>query len=116
MQEPVSKLFEMDLTREEQNEIRDMHVADILQMRRIKLYAIQRGENTYNFYFANNAWDARELHHQIYGEWKKHIISAYNQMIDRALYFPDTKETKTFRELKRETVVFPRWVCEMEGS
>ncbi|MFC7686248.1 hypothetical protein [Ureibacillus sp. GCM10028918] len=114
LQDPVSKLFEMNLTPKEQEEIRKIHVEDILDMRKIKLYAIKRGATTYVFYFAHNAWEARELHYQLYGNWENRIVYAYNQMIDKGLYFPDIKETKTFRELMRETVVFPRWVCEME--
>ncbi|KGR76160.1 hypothetical protein [Ureibacillus sinduriensis] len=113
MQDPAAKLYEMTLTREEQDKIRDMHTADKLGMRTIKLYAIKRNPTNYVFYFASNAWDARELHHQLYGCWENHLISAYNQMIDKGLYFPDRKITRTFRELMKETVVFPRWVCEV---
>ena len=115
LQDPVSKLYEMHLTAEEHTEISRMKMADVLAMRKIKLYAIKRSSTTYVFYFAMNAWEARELHHQIYGRWENRIVYAYNQMIDKGLYFPDTKEVKTFRELMKETVVFPRLVCEMEG-
>jgi len=92
-----------------------MKQQDLLAMQKIKLYAIKRNTTTYVFYFALNAWEARELHHQIYGQWENRIVDAYNQMIDRGLYFPDRKETKTFRELMRGMVVVPGWVCEMEG-
>ncbi|HWL24794.1 MAG TPA: hypothetical protein VNR38_13785, partial [Ureibacillus sp.] len=115
LQDPVSKLYDMPLTSEEHAEISRMKEQDVLAMLKIKLYAIKRNATTYAFYFAKNAWEARELHHQIYGQWENRIVDAYNQMIDRGLYFPDTKETKTFRELMKETVVFPRLVCEMEG-
>jgi len=115
MQDSESKLYEMNLTVEEQEEIRGMKKEDVLAMRKIKLYAIKRNTTTYVFYFAMNAWEARELHHQIYGQWENRIVDAYNQMIDRGLYFPDRKETKTFRELMRGMVEFPGWVCELEG-
>lgn len=115
LQDPVSKLYDMHLTVEEQTEISRMKEQDVLAMRKIKLYAIKRNATTYAFYFAKNPLEARELHHQIYGQWENRIVDAYNQMIDKGLYFQDTKETKTFRELMKETVEFPRLVCEMEG-
>ncbi|MDN4493074.1 hypothetical protein [Ureibacillus aquaedulcis] len=102
------------MTVEEQEKISRMKAADVLALRKIKLYAIKRSSTTYVFYFAINPWNARKLHHEIYGRWENHIIDAYNQMIDKGLYFPDTKETKTFRELLKETVEFPRWICEMD--
>lgn len=114
MQDSESKLFEMDLTIEEQEEIKTMREADLLNIRKVKLYVIKRSSTTYVFYFANNPWDARKLHHELYGRWENHITYAYNQMIDKSLYYPDSKETKTFRELLKESVVFPRWVCELD--
>ncbi len=116
LQDPVSKLYEMEMTVEEHVEIGRMKAADVLAMRKIKLYAIKKSATTYVFYFASNAWEARELHHQIYDCCENRVIDAYNQMVDKGLYFPETNCTKAFRELLTETVEFPRWVCEMEMS
>lgn len=114
MEEPFEKLVDIHLSVEELNELSAIKAADVLNMRPVKLYAIQKNTTTFVFYFAKNALEVQTLHNQLYVEWEKYIIDAYNQMIDKSIYYPETKVTKTFRQLMKETVEFPRWVCEME--
>lgn len=115
MQDKAEKLFNLSFTKSEMEDFRLLRDSDTLNMRPIKIFAIQNNTNTYAFYFAKCLGDARKLHHQLYGVWENKITIAYNQMIDKSIYFPHSNETKTFRQLLKETVVFPRWVCEMEG-
>lgn len=101
-QDTVDKLYEFTFIEEETKEFEQFRASDYLNMRPIKLYAIKCNEHSYAFYFAQNALDARELHYKIYGQWANKINSCYNQMIDKLIYCPYTKQTKSFREsLKR---------------
>lgn len=115
LQESAAKLYDLPMTDQEWEEFRRMKAQNPLQLRPIKLYAIKRTRSAYVFYFARNEREVQHLHSRLYHSWETRIIYAHNQMIDRCLYFPETKETKTFRQLLWETVEFPAWVCELEG-
>ncbi|SOC41444.1 hypothetical protein [Ureibacillus acetophenoni] len=113
LQDPVSKLDEIILTDEEELEFKNLRIKDVLNMRPVKIYAIQCSERSYAFYLAENALDARELHYRIYGRWVNKVYSCYNQMIDDSLYFPEMKQYKSFRELIKGAREFPCFVGEV---
>lgn len=113
--DPLDKLYEVTFTEEEQKEFELLRANDWLCMRPVKIYAVKRGEKRFAFYFALNEREVRKLHYQMYGEWVVKMISCYNQMIDKSLYFQETKQTRSFRELIREAEEFPWFVGEVEG-
>jgi len=113
LQDPVSKLDEIMLTDAEELELKNLRIKDVLNMRPVKIYAIQCRESSYAFYLAQDALDARELHYRIYGRWVNKVYSCYNQMIDTSLYFPEMKQYKSFRQLIREAGEFSWYVGEM---
>ncbi|MGE7666630.1 hypothetical protein ACQKMN_13055 [Ureibacillus composti] len=113
MEDDASKLDDITLTEQEQMEFDEMRSRNTLNLRPNQLYAIKRSAEQYVFYFAQNAGEARKLHHQLYGEWVSKLTNAHNQMMDKSLYFPETNETKTFRELLHDTWEFPCRVCEL---
>lgn len=115
-QDTVDKLYELTLTEEETKEFEQLRASDPLKMRPLNLYAIKRSLDCYAFYFAQNAIQARELHYETHGEWANKMSSCYIQMIDKSIYDPDTKQTKSFRDLMREVVDFPCFVAEVEGE
>lgn len=114
-EESAEKLFVLELTTEELVEFLEIKRRDTLKMRPVKLYAIKRNGNLYDFYFAKTPEQAAHLHHQLFGEKVVKVIDAYNKMIDKAIYDPKSKTTRTFREVMRETVKLPRYVCCLEG-
>ncbi|MFJ8236370.1 hypothetical protein ACIQ34_11550 [Ureibacillus sp. NPDC094379] len=114
MEDDASKLDDIPLTEQEQFEFDEMRSKNTLNLRPNQLYAIKRSAEQYVFYFAQNAGEARKLHHQLYGEWVSKLTNAHNQMMDKSLYFPETNETKTFRELLHDTWEFPCRVCELD--
>ena len=113
--DPVDKLYEVTFSEEEQKEFEILRANDLLCMRTVKIYAVKRGESCFAFYFALNEGEVRKLNYKIYGEWVVKMTSCYNQMIDKGLYFPDTNQTKTFRQLMREAEEIPWFVGEVEG-
>ena len=116
LQDPVSKLDEIMLTDAEELELKNLRIKDVLNMRPVKIYAIQCSERSYAFYFAQNTLDAWELHYRIYGRWVNKVTSCYNQMIDKSIYCLETKQFKSFRKLIREAGEFPCFVGEIEAS
>ncbi|NLY79578.1 MAG: hypothetical protein GX072_06715 [Lysinibacillus sp.] len=115
-QDPADVLFALELTQEELMDFLTMKSRDTLKMRPVKLYAIKRNNNLYDFYFANTPEQAAKLHNQLFGEQVKKVIDAYNQMIDKAIYNPKTNRTMTFREVMRETLRTPSYVCTLVGK
>ncbi|WP_140422901.1 hypothetical protein [Ureibacillus manganicus] len=113
LQDPVSKLDEIMLTDAEELELKNLRIKDVLNMRPVKIYAIQCSERSYAFYLAQNVLDARELHFKHYGQWVKKVHCCYNQMIDKSLYCPEVKRYKNFRELIGEAEEFPWYVGEV---
>lgn len=95
--------------------IRDMTKSDYLKMRIIKLYVIPLTGNTFAFYLTKDTNNLEKLHAQIFKQKPKKIIDAY-RLIDRTLYFPDANTYKSFRDISKETVDFPKFVCTLESS
>ncbi|UYB50201.1 hypothetical protein OCI51_27110 (plasmid) [Lysinibacillus capsici] len=93
-----------------------MYQSDVLQMRNIKLFAVRVNIREFAFYFAKNPAEVQVEHQKIYGNLPKKMSNAYNQMIDRSFYFPESKQYKSFRDLLAETVEFPKYVCTLEAS
>nr|WP_106782761.1 hypothetical protein [Lysinibacillus timonensis] len=110
----VEKLYRLSLSEEEEKEFQRMRAKDVLNMRPIKIYAIKCSADCYAFYFASNALEARELHFKHYGQLVNKITSCYNQMIDTSIYYPASKQTKSFRELMKEKDEIPCLVVELE--
>lgn len=115
-EDSTDTLFALELTKEELEEFLEIKRRDTLKMRPVKLYAIKRNSNLYDFYFAKTPEQAAHLHHQLFGERVNKVIDAYNKMIDKSIYDPNTKSTRTFREIMRETNQLPRYVCCLVGK
>lgn len=115
LEDSADTLFTLELTKDELAEFLEMKRRDTLKMRPVKLYAIKRNGNLYDFYFAKTPQQAAQLHHQLFGERVDKVIDAYNKMIDKAIYAPNANKTRTFREMMRGTVRLPRYVCSLEG-
>lgn len=109
------KLQSIELLPNEQQEFEEMRAKDMMKLRQMKLYAIWQNDKTYAFYFGKSVEEAAKLHEQRTKQKVAKIYNCYNQMIDKAIYFPDTNRTKTFREILKETHEFPCFVLEMEG-
>jgi len=116
LEDKIEKLYEIELTPEEYEKFQEIKRRDVLQMRPIKLYAIQRNGHLYDFYFAKTPEEAAFLHYQLFGEKVRKVIDAYNKMMDMGIYNTETKRTSTFRELMKEYVNFPVYVCTLEGG
>ena len=113
---PSSVIQDIHLQPDEYNRFLQMYQSDVLQMRRIKLFAVQVSIREFAFYFAKNPAEVQVEHQKIYGNLPKKMSNAYNQMIDRSFYFSESKQYKSFRDLLKETVEFPKYVCTLEAT
>jgi len=113
MNESDERLDTIELSPSEQIEFDQMRTQDFLKLRQIQLYAVKQ-KNNYIFYFGHNAIEVATYHKRLYRQKVRKLTNCHNQMMDKSLYFPETKQTKTFRELLKETHQFPCYICEME--
>lgn len=113
---PASMIQKVHLQPDEYTQFLKMYQSDVLQMRNIKLFAVQVSIREFAFYFAKNPAEVQVEHQKIYGNLPKKMSNAYNQMIDRSFYFPESKQYKSFRDLLAETVEFPKYVCTLEAA
>lgn len=113
MNEPDEKLETIELTPSELQEFEEMRTKDMMKLRQVQLYAIKNTHNTYAFYFGKNVEEVANLHEQRTKQKVTKIYNCYNQMIDKSLYFQDTNETKTFREILKEMNDFPCFLVEL---
>lgn len=113
---PASLINDIHLQSDEYSQFLQMYQSDVLQMRSIKLFAVQTNIKEFAFYFAKNPSEVQVEHQKIFGVLPKKMSNAYNQMIDRSLYFPEIKQYKSFRELLVETIKFPKYICTLEAT
>lgn len=113
---PASLIQDIHLQPDEYNQFLQMYQSDVLKMRRVKLFAVQVNIREFAFYFSENPAEVQVEHQKIYGNLPKKMSNAYNQMIDRSFYFPESKQYKSFRDLLAETVEFPKYVCTLEAA
>ena len=111
LDDPISKFRYEELDFEMVYKMRD---ENWLQMCTIKLFVVPMGGKRFAVYLAEKEGDARAKHHKIYGQLAQKIRDVSNKM-DAAVYFEDTRQSRCFRELKREAVHFPYYVGEMCG-
>lgn len=116
LEDPKEKMKKIELPPEEYQEFLDMKRRDVLKMRPVKLYAIRRNNNLYDFYFAKTARDAADLHFRLFGQQVRKVIDAYDKMMDKEIYNEETKKVKSFREICKETLHFPIYVCTLFQS
>ncbi|MEG0258441.1 MAG: hypothetical protein RR651_01095 [Lysinibacillus sp.] len=113
---PAELLQQVQLSKEEQSDFHNMLKSDLLQMRPIKIFAVQVDNKNFAFYFAREVAEAKALHTQLFKILPTVVYPAYEKMIDRGLYFSEIKKYKSFRELLQETIEFPKYICTLESS
>lgn len=113
---PANSINNIHLQPDEYAQFMQMYQSDVLQMRSIKLFAVQTNIKEFAFYFAKHPSEVQVEHQKIFGVLPKKISNAYNQMIDRSLYFPEINQYKSFRELLAETIEFPKYICALEAT
>lgn len=115
LNDPATVINNVELQLDEYVQFQQMYQSDVLQMRSIKLFAVQTSIREFAFYFAKNPAEVQVLHQKIFGVLPKKMSNAYNQMIDRHMFFPEQNKYKSFREILAETIEFPKYVCTLEA-
>ena len=113
---PVDMLYQVQLSDQERTDFYKLYKADTLQMRPIKLFAVQISQHDFAFYFSATATDVQHLHFRLFNKNPHKVFNAYEKRIDRSLYFFDTKQYKSFRELLKETLEFPKYICTLKSE
>ncbi|MFY3791077.1 hypothetical protein ACOQFO_05180 [Ureibacillus sp. MALMAid1270] len=111
----AKKIYEVELTDQEVHEFEEMNKKNLLKITPIKLFAIKHGNENYAFYFGATAEEVIALHEKRTRVKVNKITNCHNQMIDKSIYCPETKTTKTFRQMMKYQFEFPCYVCEMEA-
>lgn len=94
--------------------IGDMVKTDYLKMRIIKLFAVPLNPKEFAFYLAKSHEDIEAIHFRTFKKKPPKIVDAY-RMMDHDLYFEDKKKCESFRDIAKQTIEFPSFVCILES-
>ncbi len=110
------KLMQIQLTESEENDFYKMYEEDILGMKKIQLYAVEIKGNPrcYAFYFAETPNQVVDLHTRIYKWRPNRIHNVHRQLLDFAIYDPNTGKTETFKDMLAQVVELPCYLLELQ--
>lgn len=94
--------------------IENMIANDYLKLRLIKLLAVPLNNKEFAFYLTKKTEDIAEIHFKNFNKQPTKIIDAH-RMMDKSLYFEDSKTTMTFRDISKKTADYPTLVCVLES-
>lgn len=94
--------------------ISDMVKDDYLKMRIIKLFAVPLNQKEFAFYLSKSHEDIEAIHFKHFKKKLTKLVDAY-RMMDHILYFEDKKSYESFRDIAKQTIDFPSFVCVLES-
>lgn len=80
----------------------------------VKLYLLKRQEGDWALYLSKRQQDAVALHVHMFGEQPLRIVNNTVKM-DSSIWDPERKRYISFREIKKQTTVFPTFLFLMDG-